>query len=117
MENKKFNVTYPFVGWVTLQVTAESSEEAKYEFLEKANGIKLKGAVLEEHEAEYAWEFMENVNTGNVFHGEVAAISVEEVKSTPVIVVKCPECLSKTSNEELKMFGGMCEQCNEDLPF
>lgn len=26
---------------------------------------------------------------------------------------KCPECLRKTSSEELKMFGGFCENCAE----
>lgn len=27
-------------------------------------------------------------------------------------VVKCPECLKKTSQEELDMFGGVCEECS-----
>ncbi len=30
-------------------------------------------------------------------------------------VVKCPECLNPTPQEELDMFGGLCEECmNQD---
>jgi len=27
----------------------------------------------------------------------------------------CPECLKKCTNEELKMFGGLCEECSTDF--
>lgn len=114
MEAKKFNVTYPIVGWVTMQVTAENEEDAKAEFLAKTDEIKLKGAVLEEDESEYSWEFMDDLITGNVFHGEVSSVSVEEVENSSV--TKCPECLEISSKEELQMFGGMCESCC-DYPF
>ena len=26
----------------------------------------------------------------------------------------CPECMEETSQEELDMFGGLCETCNEE---
>lgn len=26
--------------------------------------------------------------------------------------IKCPECLEATSQEELDMFNGLCEECN-----
>lgn len=28
--------------------------------------------------------------------------------------VHCPECLKKSSNEELYMFNGLCEECSKD---
>jgi hypothetical protein len=43
--------------------------------------------------------------------------ALEQVKNNvvlaPVIisVVKCPECLYGTDQEELDMFGGLCETC------
>ena len=27
----------------------------------------------------------------------------------------CPECLKKCTNEELRMFGGLCEECSTDF--
>jgi len=27
----------------------------------------------------------------------------------------CPECLKQCTNEELKMFGGLCEECSTDF--
>ncbi len=30
-------------------------------------------------------------------------------------VTKCPECLETCSQEELDLFGGLCEQCNFEL--
>ena len=27
----------------------------------------------------------------------------------------CPECLNQCTNEELKMFGGLCEECSVDF--
>lgn len=27
----------------------------------------------------------------------------------------CPECLKKCTNEELRMFGGLCEECSVDF--
>lgn len=29
--------------------------------------------------------------------------------------VQCPECLEWTRQEELDMFGGLCETCTEEL--
>jgi hypothetical protein len=114
MEEKKFNVTYPIVGWVTLQVTAKNEERAKEAFLAKADELKLKGAVLEEEHSEYSWEFMDDLITGNVFHGEVSSVSVEEVENSSVI--DCPYCLGITSEKEVQMLGGMCKACL-DYPF
>ena len=28
--------------------------------------------------------------------------------------VRCPECFEKVDQEELDMFGGLCEACNEE---
>ena len=31
--------------------------------------------------------------------------------------VECPECLEDVTQDELDMFGGVCENCREDLDF
>jgi hypothetical protein len=29
--------------------------------------------------------------------------------------IVCPECLKQCTNEELRMFGGLCEECSTDF--
>ena len=31
--------------------------------------------------------------------------------------IKCPECLQETSQEELDMFNGCCEQCIDEIGY
>ena len=107
MNKRKYLVTYPIVGFVTLEVEASSVEDAKTEFFAKTDDVKLVGDVLNEIETEYSWDFVKEVNTGSVCHCPVQEYSVS---LSPII---CPVCTESVEQDELDMFGGMCESCAE----
>lgn len=37
-----------------------------------------------------------------------------DIQPVNISVVKCPECLYTTDQEELDMFGGLCETCTNE---
>lgn len=45
--------------------------------------------------------------------GNEGLTNSENKKEKPeVAVLKCPECMEETTQEELDTFGGMCEECS-----
>ena len=45
---------------------------------------------------------------------DTVVAEVEKALLTDEKIV-CPECLKQCTNEELKMFGGLCEECSVDF--
>lgn len=56
------------------------------------------------------------INSLNNLECEVEKLDLHSVSNneaeSEVAVVKCPECLNVCSQEELDMFGGLCEECS-----
>jgi hypothetical protein len=52
----------------------------------------------------------------NVFNEAIDTVIAEVEKHLPTDEkTVCPECLNQCTNEELKMFGGLCEECSVDF--
>ncbi len=59
---------------------------------------------------EYASDYDREMN------GAIDTVIAELEKPLPTDEkTVCPECLKKCTNEELRMFGGLCEECSTDF--
>lgn len=56
-------------------------------------------------------DFVGDINLCDAIDG------VEELENRDELQQKtvCPECLKQSTHEELKMFGGLCEDCSTDF--
>jgi len=45
---------------------------------------------------------------------ENSGLHKHDITNSEAAVVKCPECLQPCTQEELDMFGGLCEECTTD---
>ena len=53
---------------------------------------------------------------GNTVFNDLKEVFTELEKPLPTDEkTVCPECLKKCTNEELRMFGGLCEECSTDF--
>jgi uncharacterized CHY-type Zn-finger protein len=81
---------------------------------EKSGQLKEAIEVLKDAEyigsAEYVSEYDKRIK-------EAIDTVVEWAEKTLLTDEKivCPECLKQCTNEELKMFGGLCEECSTDF--
>lgn len=65
------------------------------------------------------WKFNDNQYPMSSWHDKQDLLNeVEKAFEKPLPTDEktvCPECLKKCTNEELKMFGGLCEECSVDF--
>ena len=45
-------------------------------------------------------------------YAKIKALHIADVSKPDGTVIKCSECLQQCSQEELDMFGGLCEECS-----
>lgn len=72
---KKYGVSIPLTGYIYIEVEADSEQAAEEAAWEKFN-------VEGEKAGDIAWELVDHVTTGNVFHGELNDVCVDEIKPT-----------------------------------
>jgi len=66
---KTYAVTVPITGYVYLELKAENEEEARL----KAFAADVSTEDIEE------WDMHDEIVSGNVFHGQINRIDIEEV--------------------------------------
>jgi len=75
---KTYYVTMPLAGSMTLPIEADSEEDAISKFQEASEKIDfINGRELVNNNAELEWEFMEQIVSGNVFHGNCNEVYAE----------------------------------------
>ena len=66
---KNFAVSVPIAGFIYIEVEAENEEEAKQKAFESDAGVRD----IEE------WDMHEKIVEGNIFHGSLNEIEIEEI--------------------------------------